>query len=236
MPKILVINPNTSDAVTSRIAGVVQRIAHAGTEVTVTQIPHGPESLESYYDESIAAPYLIEAVREANADGYDAIVIAAFCDPAIEAAKEVSGIAVFSLEETTLAVALLMGNRFSILTEKKHKVSVKQQHVRKLGLESRFASVRPLDMGVTEIACEPDRVRERGIAIGRQMVEEDGAEVIVMGCASMAGYSAAMEAALHVPVLDPVSITFKVAEALAELGIRHSKIGLYATPAPKAVR
>ncbi len=236
MPRILVVNPNTSDAVTSRIAGVIRRIAHAGTDVTVTQIPHGPEALESYYDESVAAPYLIQVVREANTQGYDAIVIAAFCDPAIEAVKEISDIPVYSLEETTLSVALLMGNRFSILTEKKHKVSVKQQHVRKLGLASRFASVRPLDMGVTEIACEPERVREKGIAIGRQMVDEDGAEVIVMGCASMAGYSADMEAALHVPVLDPVSITFKVAEALTELGIRHSKIGLYATPAPKAFR
>lgn len=236
MPKILVINPNTSDAVTARIAGAVQRVAHAGTEVRVVQIPHGPEALESYYDESVAAPYLIQAVREANAEGYDAVVIAAFCDPAIEAVKEISDIPVYSLEETTLSVALLVGNRFSILTEKKHKVSVKQQHVRKMGLEARFASVRPLDMGVTEIACEPERVRQKGIEIGRQMVEEDGAEVVVMGCASMAGYSADMEAALHVPVLDPVSITFKVAEALTELGIRHSKIGLYATPAPKAFR
>ena len=45
-----------------------------------------------------------------------------------------------------------------------------------------------------------------------------------------------MEAALGVPVLDPVGVTFKVAEGLTELGVRHSKIGLYATPAPKAIR
>jgi allantoin racemase len=236
MTKICVVNPNTSEAVTARVEGVIRRIAHPGTEVKVMQIPHGPEALESYYDESVAAPYLLQVVRDANTEGYDAIVIAAFCDPVIEAAKEISSIPVYSLEETTLSVALFMGNRFSILTEKKHKVAVKEQHVRKLGLESRLASVRPLDMGVTEIACEPERVREKGIAVGRKMVEEDGAEVIIMGCASMAGYSADIEAALNVPVLDPVSVTFKVAEALTELGIRHSKIGLYATPAPKVIR
>jgi allantoin racemase len=130
-------------------------------------------------------------------------------------------------------VALLLGNKFSILTEKKHKVSVKHQHVRKHGLESRFASVRPLNMGVTEIALDPEKVKRVGIEIGRKMIEEDGAEVIIMGCASMAGYSEDMERALGVPILDPTAVTFKVVEALTELGIRHSKIGLYALPAPK---
>ena len=236
MTKICVVNPNTSEAVTARVEGVIRRIAHPETEATVMQIPHGPEGLESYYDESVAAPFLLQVVRDANSQGYDAIVITAFCDPAIEAVKELSDIPVFSLEETTISIALLLGNRFGILTEKKHKVAVKQQHVRKLGLESRLASVRPLDMGVTEIALNPERVREKGIALGRKMVEEDGAEVIIMGCASMAGYSADMEAALGVPVLDPVGVTFKVAEGLTELGVRHSKIGLYATPAPKVIR
>ena len=236
MTKILIVNPNTSDVVTARVEQAIQRIAHPRTTAVVMQIPHGPESLESYYDEAIAAPYLLKVVKEANAQGYDAIVIAAFCDPAIEAAKEVSMIPVYSLEETTFAVALLLGNKFSILTEKRHKVAVKEQHVRKHGLEARFASVRPLDMGVTEIALEPERVLQKGIDLGRKMVEEDGAEVIIMGCASMAGYSEDLESALGVPVLDPVAITFKVAEALTELGVRHSKIGLYALPALKEFR
>ena len=65
------------------------------------------------------------------------------------------------------------------------------------------------------------------------MVEEDGAEVIIMGCASMAGYSADLERELGVPVLDPVAVTLKVVEGLTEIGVRHSKIGLYATPEPK---
>jgi allantoin racemase len=178
----------------------------------------------------------LQVVRDANAQGYDAIIIAAFCDPAIEAVKEISDIPVYGIEETTISAALILGNRFGILTEKRHKISVKHQHVRKLGLESRLASIRSLDMGVTEIALGPERVREKGIDLGRRMVEEDGAEVIIMGCASMAGYSADMEAALGVPVLDPVGVTFKIVEGLTELGIRHSKIGLYATPAPKVVR
>ena len=152
--KILVLNPNTSQAVTDRIAGVVQRIARPDTEAVVAQIPHGPEVLESYYDESLATPYVLQAVKEAAGQGFDAVIIAAFCDPGLEAVKEISTIPVYALEETAFSVALLLGNKFGILTEKKHKVAVKQQHVRKHGLESRFASVRPLNMGVAEIACD----------------------------------------------------------------------------------
>lgn len=231
--KILVLNPNTSEAVTSRVAGVIQRIARPETQVQVMQLPHGPETLESYYDESLATPYILEVVKEANQQGFDAIVLAAFCDPGLEAVKEISTIPIYGLEETAFSIALLLGNKFGILTEKKHKESVKAQHVRKHGLESRFASARALNMSVAEIAADPDRVKQVGIAVARRMIEEDGAEVIIMGCASMAGYSDDLERALGVPILDPVAITFKVAEGLAELGIRHSKIGLYASPAPK---
>ncbi len=54
--QILVLNPNTSSVVTQRIASVIYRIVRSDTQVQVIQIDHGPESLESYYDESMAGP------------------------------------------------------------------------------------------------------------------------------------------------------------------------------------
>jgi allantoin racemase len=231
--KLYVLNPNTSKLVTERVADAVHAVARVETQVEVAQIPHGPESLESYYDESLAAPFILEAVKNANKEGYDAVILAAFCDPALEATKEVSQIPVYGIEEAAFSVALLLGNKFGILTEKKHKEAVKMQHIRKHGLEQRFAGVRALNMGVVEIAADPENVKMKGIAVCRQLIEEDGAEVIILGCASMAGYSEDIQASLGVPVLDPVAITFKLVEGLTEMGIRHSKIGLYATPAPK---
>ena len=233
--KIFVLNPNTSNVVTEKIATVVRKIARADTQVTVGQIAHGPEALESYYDESLAAPYSIEAVKEANQKGFDAVILAAFCDPALEALKEISDIPVYGIEEASFSAALLLGHRFSILTEKKHKESVKSQHVRKYGLESRFAAVRALNMGVLEMANDPAKVLERGIAVGRKLIDEDGAEVIILGCSSLAGANFELEKALGVPVIDPIAVSFKMVEGLTELGLRHSKIGLYATPAPKKI-
>ncbi len=221
--------------VTEKVAGVIQKIAHAETRYSVQQIAHGPEALESYFDESLAAPYILQAVQEANQQDFDALVLAAFCDPALEAAKEISRIPVYGIEEAAFSAALMLGNKFGILTEKKHKEAVKIQHVRKHGLLERFAGVRALNMGVIEIGSDPAKVKETGIAVCRSLVELDKAEVIILGCASMAGYDRDIEQAIGVPVLDPVAVTFKMVEGLTALGIRHSKIGLYATPAPKTM-
>lgn len=231
--KILVLNPNTSNLVTTKIADAVRKVARDDVEVVVEQIEHGPESLESYHDETLAYPYILEKVEWANANGFRAIVLAAFCDPGIEALRERSDIPIFGTEETTLSIALLLGNKFSILTEKKHKESVKRQHVRKIGLEQRFAGVRALNMGVVEIAEKGAQVLERSVELGEKMIREDGAEVIVMGCASMAGYEDELAKKLGVPILDPIAITYKVAEGLADIGTVHSKVGLFAVPEPK---
>jgi allantoin racemase len=61
-------------------------------------------------------------------------------------------------------------------------------------------------------------------------IDEDGAEVLVLGCAGMVGYAEDVERELGIVVLDPTTIAFKVAEALAEAGVHHCKRGLYATP------
>jgi len=228
--KIIVINPNSSRSITDRIRKVLLSIKRVDTELDVVCLNEAPVTLESSYDEAFAIPLLLDAVKKANEDGYDAVVLACFCDAGLEAAKEVSDILVLGLEETTLAMALLLGHKFSIMTERREKVPVKEIHVRQRGLESRLASVRPLGLSVADLDAQPERVRSQGISLARQMIEEDGAEVIIMGCAAMAGYADELEEQLKVPVLDPVAVTFKVAEAMVDLGLRHSKVGLFATP------
>jgi allantoin racemase len=227
--KILVLNPNTSETVTQRIAETAKKAAHPDTEIVVTGTPHGPESLESFYDEAIATPYILQSVKDANEAGYDAVINAAFCDPGIEALKEISDIPVFGLEECSFSAALLFGNKFAILTEQKHKEAVKSREVRKHGLESRFAGVKALNMGVVEIANNPLKVKEAGIKAARELIE-NGAEVIILGCSSMAGYSEDLEKELKVPIIDPIATTVKMAEAFTALGLRHAKIGLYSKP------
>jgi allantoin racemase len=136
------------------------------------------------------------------------------------------------MEEATLALAITLGNKFSIMTEKQPRVAMKELHIRRAGLLDRLASIRPLGLSVAELDDQPEETKKRGLSLAKTMIEDDGAEVIIMGCAAMAGYTENMEQKLHVPVLDPTKVAFKWAEMVVDLGVTHSKVGLY-YPIPK---
>ncbi len=231
--RILVININTSEAITEKMRGVIEKVKRPDTQVTVICPKHGPETIDSSYDEAYAVPPTLDLVKKANADSYDAILLGCFCDAGVEAAREISDIPVIAMEEATFSVALTLGAKFGVLTEKRPRVAMKEMHVRRAGLGGRLASVRALQMSTADLAENPDETKRRGLLLARRMVEEDGAEVIIMGCAAMAGYNEEIQNELSVPVLDPTVISFKYAEMIADVGVSHSRIGLYSPPEPK---
>jgi len=233
LKKILIINPNTSEQMTSKIRAVAEEAKGHDCQVTVTCPEHGPITIESSYDEAFAIGPTIDLVKQAREADYDAIILACFCEVGVEAAREVSPVLVLGLEEATLSTALLLGEKFGIMTEKRPRVAMKVRHIRRYGLLERLASVRPLGLSVAELDTDPVGTKAAGLELARRMVEEDGAEVIIMGCAAMAGYSDDLERELGVPVLDPLKVSLKVAEFLVDLGLTHSRVGLYAPPTPK---
>jgi allantoin racemase len=105
--------------------------------------------------------------------------------------------------------------------------------VARLGLQGRLASVRPLEMSVLEMDSEPVRAGTRILEVGRTAVEQDGAEVLVLGCAGLAGYSLTLAQTLAVAVVDPSTVSLKMAEVLIDLRLTHSKRGLYSWPASR---
>jgi allantoin racemase len=231
--RILIINPNTSVAMTDKIRRVAHAVKRDDCEVTVICPGRGPVTIESSFDEAYAIAPTIDLVKQAQDQNYDAIILACFCEVGVEAGREISSVPVLGLEEATLSVALLLGEKFSVMTEKRPRVAMKKRHVRRYGLLERMASIRPLGLSVAELDADPERTKAAGLALARKMVEEDGAEVIIMGCAAMAGYGADLERELGVPVLDPLQATIKVTEALVDMGLTHSRVGLYAPPSPK---
>jgi allantoin racemase len=234
--KILVINPNTSATMTDRIRRALEAIKRPDTELTVVCPRSGPETIESAYDEAFAIPPTLELVKRANAEGYDAVIIACFSDPGLEAAKEISTIPVVGIEEATLHMAAMLGARFSIMTPRKQRIASKREHVHLRGLSHYLASVRSLDLSVAETDTDPAKTKQRLMAVAGAAVETDGAEVIVMGCAGMAGYAEEMEQKLGIRVLDPTAVALKTAEAMADLGLTHSKVGLFARPPEKVFK
>mgnify|MGYP000091246524 CR=1 FL=1 len=234
--RIFVINPNTSDSMTEHIRQELEKVRRPDTELTVVNPEHGPVSIESAYDETLAGPPTLELVRRANEEGYDAIVLACFSDPALDAAKEISDIPVIGIEEATLHVAAMLGHKFSITTAFRNRVPTRELHSRLRGLDNAYASTLVLNMSVLEMDADPKKAKARILELARKAVQEDGAEVIILGCAGLAGYAEDIERELGVVVLDPTSVAFKVAEAIADLGLRHSKVGRFARPPVKEIK
>jgi allantoin racemase len=234
--KILVINPNTSESMTKHLERELAPVKGPDTEIVCVNPEHGPVSIESAYDEALAIPPTLELIRQAERDGYDAVVIACFSDPGLHAARELVSIPVVGIQEATMHVAAQLGFRFTITTTFPKRVPAKIEAVRIAGLESRLASVRPLNMTVLEMDREPECTKARLIEVAQAAANEDGAEVVILGCAGLAGYAADVERETGMKVLDPSPIALKTAEMLVSLGLRHSKRGLFAQPPAKLIK
>lgn len=228
--RIFVINPNTSHSMTEHIRQELQRIKRIDTEVMVQCNQKGPNTIDSEYHEVMTIPHTLELVKKANIEAYDAVIIAAFPDPGLVAAKEISDIPVFGIEEISLHIAAILGAKFTIITTLKQRIPSRRLHVHGKGLDYSIASIRSLDQLTAENDSEPEKTKKRIIEIGKEAIKEDGAEVLILGCAGMAGYSYEIESQLGITVIDPTTVTFKIVEAMVDLGLKHSKIGLYAMP------
>lgn len=199
----------------------------ASPGVTVDAVPPqgGPSTVESMVDEYEYIPGVLEVVRRAEQEGYDAVVTACFGDPGIDAARELVRIPVLAPGETSMLVAAMLGHAFSIVTPLDSVVRPLKRLARVVGIDSKLASVRILGQGVSiaEVRTNKDRVLGLAVEACRRCVEEDGADAVVMGCGSLSFYAAELSAEVGVPVVNPLLTALRAAEMLVGAGLTHSK-------------
>ncbi len=197
--------------------------ARPGTEITVVSLERGPASIESMYDEYVSAPWTLEKVKLAEQEGYDAVIIDCMGDPALHGARELVDIPVIGPAEASMAMACVIGHRFSVVTVLQSVVPIFHNMVAAYGFKDRFASIRFIDIPVLELDRE-DEVKE-GLAVeSRKAIDEDGADLIILGCTGMIGMAKGLEKKLGVPVIDPTAAALKMAESMVDLGYSHSKL------------
>jgi allantoin racemase len=232
--KILMINPNTTAAFTDTVQSVADQYKEPGTEVVAMTPSSGPRSIESVYDELLSSAGTLELLVN-ELDNFDAFVIACFSDhPTIYAAREITDKPVLGIAEASMYMACMLGYKFSVVTTNAEWEPLLWDAVKHYGLEGRCASVRTTGMAVLALeACNPDDIFAMILDAGKKAVEVDGAEVICLGCAGMAGLDKKLEAELGVPVVDGVVAALKFLEGMTRYGIRTSKRLAYAQPVKK---
>ena len=234
--KLLVINPNTSTAMTAGIADAARAVASPGTELRAVQPGFGPLSIEGHYDEAFAAAGVAEQVRAAApwlAPGPSGVVIACFGDPGLDAAREATDAPVIGIAEAAFHAASLLATGFSVVTTMTRTCVIAERLVQRYGCERQCRGIHGTDIPVLDLEHCGEATIARIEAAAREALQRDRSGAIVLGCAGMATLCATLQQRLGVPVIDGVAVAVKFAEALAALGLRTSKQGDYASPLPK---
>ncbi|MDQ6774558.1 MAG: aspartate/glutamate racemase family protein [Candidatus Dormibacteraeota bacterium] len=235
MTRLLVLNPNTSTAMTRAIEAAAELAAAGRAEVLAVQPALGPESIEGEFDEVVSAYHSLDAVVQTRGASDFVIVACYSVHPVIGALREALAQPVIGIMEASIASALPLGARFAIVTTSPRWQPLLVEGVRSLGFADRCASVRSSGLSVLDLERRPAaEVRSRLLAAARAAVEEDGAEVICLGCAGMAGLHEAVSAGLDVPVVEAVAAGVGAALALAAQGLQTAKTGLYRPVDPRA--
>ena len=215
--RILVMNPNSSLAVTAAIdAGLQPLRVSGGPEIAVDYLKSGPPGILTQRDvESVVMPM----TDWARADSADAFVLACFSDPGLQSVREAAaGRPVMGIAEWGLLRALTLGERFGIIALAPASVQRQQRHVRQMGLHDRYAGSWPVNASAEETAGEA--IRDRLAEAGRTLVARFGADVIVLGCAGMASHRRALQEVIGRPVVEPTQQA--VAAAMGALLLAES--------------
>jgi allantoin racemase len=233
--KILVINPNTSEEMTAGVDASAKMYTRPGSEIVTVHAREGAASFESAYEEALSAREIFRLVKEANQQKYDAVVLACFGDPHITACREISEIPVYGIAQSSMHTACMLGYKFSVVAPSQWMKPAVEQSVRQQGLESRLASIRTMHIPVLKAGKErnSDLFINAIVEASRKAIDEDGAEVILLGCSVLAGLDKTIERIIKAPVLDGVVCAVKLAEAFFDYKLSHSKVGTYRKPEPK---
>lgn len=231
MVDILLINPNTTASITDLVLRTARQFAAQGTSLRALTGAFGPRYIASRAAYAIAGHAALDAL--ANDKGRkDAVVLACFGDPGLSALKEVSSVPVVGMADASILQACALGPRFSIVTGGERWKSMLEEFVASHGLSARLASVRTVAPTGADIARNPKAalaVLAKGCTA---CVREDGADVVILGGAGLAGLAAKLAAKVEVPLLDGVACAISMAESLALQKPAKAKRGTLARPAP----
>jgi Asp/Glu/hydantoin racemase len=217
LARILVINPNSSVSVTRSMEQCLDPVRSATAHtIDCTELSRSPPGIETDDHVAEVVPYLIDAVEEADADAF---VVACFSDPGIRLVRKKTDKPVVGIAEAAYLAALGLGDKFGIVSLGQSSIDRHLRYLKTLQIEGRLAGDRSIDMTVVELMAGD--VVDTILKTARLLRDEDGAEVIILGCAGLGGYRAALEAELGLPVVDPVQAGAALACTSVDLQYRR---------------
>ena len=230
--KILVANPNTSTGVTERLIASARLVASAGTELVPMTAPRGVPYIATRAEAAIGGAVLLEMLAERRGE-VDAAIIAAFGDPGLGGARELFEFPIVGMAEAAMLVACTLGRSFAIVSFAKALEPWFAEIVAWHGMSGRCAAIRMLDEGFRSVDDVQEEKEQRLVDLANRTVSENGADVVILAGAPLAGLANKIRERVPVPLVDGIQAAVVMAEGLVRLGPRKALAGTYRRPAPK---
>ncbi|WP_223622758.1 aspartate/glutamate racemase family protein [Microbacterium sp. EST19A] len=232
--RILVANVNTTQTMTDGIAEAARSVASPGTKIIGLTPDFGADSCEGNFESYLAAIAVMDKVMRYEGE-YDAVIQAGYGEHGREGLQELLTVPVVDITDAAASTAMYLGRSYSVVTTLDRTVPLIEDRLILAGLHDRCASVRSSGLGVLELESDPERAIEAIAAEAKRAVDQDRAEVIVLGCGGMAELKDRVVELCGVPVVDGVQAAVAVAESLVRLGLTTSKVRTYAPPRRKKI-
>jgi allantoin racemase len=223
-PTILVVNPNTSQEMTAAIDRMAQAAAGSSANVVTIRSHNGPYTIEGALDAALATAGMLEVIA-AYKDPFDAVVVACFGDPGVEALRTLLHVPVIGIGAASFMQASCLSQRFAIVTPVAGTQERYAAVAAAMGLDRQFVGTYPTPLSVADFESDDPAVLETLVFHAEQAVK-DGADCLLFGCAGIADQVCDIEA--RVGVLCITSATAGVSQAIACL--RHRRAPMMSGP------
>lgn len=232
---LLLINPNTTEPITRRMAEVASTMVRDGTEITAVSGRFGARYVASRASYAIAGHAALDAYA-GHAGDADAVALACFGDPGLFALKEIARQPVVGMAEASCLQAAALGGRFAIVTGGERWGPMLREFVASIGLAERLAVIETVAPTGADIARDPDGALGMLADACRACVTQHGADSVILGGAGLAGLAARIAAQVPVPLIDSLQACVQMAEQLAVARPVKAHVGSFAmTPGVETV-
>ena len=233
--RLLLINPNTTHAVTEAVLTAARASARPTTELRAVTAEFGPVVIGSRAENAVASHGVLQLAAQ-HAHDCDAVVLAVSLDTGLWACRELLDIPVIGMTEAGLLIGNTVATRIGLLTYGRRMGPLYRELAESYGIGARIAGIATLDLAPQQTFSEPQRVRAAVLAAAQQLVERDGAEAVLLAGAAMASMAAVLQPELDVPLLDGIACAVALAEARVGLPLPKAKVGSVSSTGGREVR
>ncbi|WP_114374062.1 aspartate/glutamate racemase family protein [Elioraea thermophila] len=226
--RLLLVNANTTAAITEACAAAARQVAAPGTEILSATARFGPAVIANRAENAIAAHAVLDLLAE-RAEACDAVLLAVSFDTGLAAARELLRVPVVGMTGAACLFACALGGRFGLISFS--TAAMYRELIEGYGLGTRLAGIALIDATPAEVSAEPERVAAKVSDAARRLAES-GAESAILAGAAFAALGRRLADDAPIPLVDGIAAGVKLAEALVALGLARPTAAAPAVPRP----